>query len=143
MVDDVTWQALTLVLTLCAGAWTVYAFRRRGVASGLRGAALTLLPLAALMTGTLRMFGRIGDAVLDWATRLVFSPVVWIGFTLFGVSVALFVVAGMVGRRSGDQPRAAPPSSRPDHLPPSRRGEPAVDDDLADIEAILKKRGIT
>ena len=37
-VDEVTWGALTLTLTLIGGLWTVYAFRRRGVASGLRGA---------------------------------------------------------------------------------------------------------
>ena len=39
-VDDVTWGALTLTLTLLGAFWTWLAFRRRGLASGLRGAAL-------------------------------------------------------------------------------------------------------
>ena len=57
-VDDVTWGALTLTLTLLGGIWTWLAFRRRGVVSGLRGAAFTLLPAAAWLTGTLQLFTR-------------------------------------------------------------------------------------
>ena len=47
-VDDVTWGALTLTLTLLGGIWTWCAFRRRGLASGLRGAGFTLLPAGGL-----------------------------------------------------------------------------------------------
>ena len=84
-----TWAALTTVLTAIGAAWTWYAFRNRGVASGLRGAGLTLLPPAACLTGTLEMFTEIGGSVVDWATSLVLSPIVWAGIVLTGVSVVL------------------------------------------------------
>ena len=154
--DDATYGALALALTLLGGGYTWWAFRNRGAVAGTRGAALTLLPPAAYLTGTLRMLTRIVDAVGDWALRLVFSPTVWLGVTLAALSVTLFVVAGFVGRRgdSEQRPRRRSPGSRetsgadtPASLgPASGGGRPvvgSVDDDLADIEAILKKRGIT
>jgi hypothetical protein len=147
-VDDVTWGALTLTLTLIGGMWTFYAFRRRGVASGLRGAGLTLLPAAAWMTGTLEMFTDIAGTVGDWATHLVFSPTVWAGIVLAGISVLLFGASSALrGRGRGGKPGVAPgPEGRRDKkaLPKaSGPGAPAIDDDMADIEAILRKRGIT
>lgn len=151
--DEVTWAALAAVLTALGGAWTWYAFRHRGVASGLRGAGLTLLPPAAFLTGTLEMFTEIGGSVLDWATSLVFSPIVWAGIVLAGLSVVLLGTSAALRDRGlgstpeekpGRQPRQASGRRSAGELPPaSGRGEPAIDDELADIEAILKRRGIT
>ena len=141
--DDVAWGVLTLGLTALAGTYTWFAYQRRGLAAGMRGAAITLLPLAAYLTKTLKMFTRIADAVADWATSLVFSPVVWLGVILAGVSVVLFVVSGMIAARSRP-PEKVRKGKAGKELPASRRGEPAVaDDDMADIEAILRDRGIT
>ena len=150
-VDEVTWAALTLTLTAVGAVWTWFAFRRRGMASGLRGAAFTLLPPAAYLTGTLEMFSEIGGSVADWATHLVFSPVVWLGIVLAGLSGVLFVVSGRLrarqapaepGRDLGAGPSA---SARRGELGTGsgRKGEPAIDDDMAEIEALLRKRGIT
>lgn len=149
--DDAAWGALTLSLTLLGGIWTWFAFRNRGLTSGLRGVAVTLLPLAAYLTKTLRMFTRIGEAVTDWAASLVFNPFVWIGIVLFVVSGALFVVTGAMSSRGiGTGPRASRrdrkrSASAPAALPGSDtgRGAPAIDDDLAEIEALLRKRGIS
>jgi len=156
-VDEVTWAALTTVLTALGAAWTWYAFRHRGAASGLRGAGLTLLPPAAFLTGTLEMFTEIGGSVLDWATSLVLNPMVWAGIVLAGLSVLLLGSSTMLrnrglGGKSGDtgarQPKQATgPEGRPRLPPASGRGEPVIsgsdDPDLADIEAILKRRGIS
>jgi hypothetical protein len=143
-VEDASWAALTLSLTVLGGIWTWYSFRRRGLSSGLRALAFTLLPLAAYLTRTLRMFTRIGEAVADWATSLVFNPMVWSGVVVAGIAVVLFVVSGLLrarepggrkvarGRRSGELPAA----------PAAGKG-PAVDDDMAEIEALLRKRGIS
>ncbi len=146
--DEVTWAALTVTLTAVAAVWTWFAFRRRGVAAGLRGTAFTLLPPAAFLTGTLEMFTEIGGSVADWATHLVLSPVVWLGLVLAGVSAVLFVLSGALRSRKGSdaEPRRDLPADAPaaGQLGASgRKGEPATDDDLADIEAILRKRGIT
>lgn len=150
--DDVTWGALTLSLTVVGAIWTYLAYQRRGVAAALKGAGLTTLPLAAYLTNTLQMFTRIVDAVADWATRLVFSPTVWIGVVLAGLGVLLLGGGRMLEAR-GIGTRGAPPrevrearaARKKDALPPSGRPapQPVVDDDLADIEAILRKRGIS
>jgi hypothetical protein len=148
-VDEVTWGALTLTLTAIGAVWTWFAFRRRGIASGLRGTAYTLLPPAAFLTGTLEMFTEIGGSVADWATHLVLSPVVWLGIVLAGVSAVLFGVSGALRNRELGSTEKADPGEvaaqgRKDELgTPTRKGEPAIDDEMAEIEAILRKRGIT
>lgn len=142
--DDVAWGALAVALTVLGGIYTWSAYRRRGVAAGLRGAAYTLLPVAAYLTKTLQMFGEIGDAVVDWATALVFSPRVWLGIVVAGVAVVLFVVSGWLLARSGGKEPRPVPGKDPTKSLGSRQARPAVeDDDLADIEAILRSRGIT
>ena len=138
--DEVTWGALTLTLTALGAVWTWLAFRRRGLAAGLRGAAFTLLPPAAFLTGTLEMFTEIGGSVADWATHLVFSPMVWLGIVLAGVSVVLFVVSGALRSR---QLSAGETGPRELKAPDQKKAGPVVDDDMAEIEAILRKRGIT
>jgi hypothetical protein len=163
-VDDAAWAALTLSLTVLGAIWTWWSFRRRGIASGLRALAFTLLPLAAYLTRTLRMFTRIVNAVADWATSLVLDPRVWTGIVVAGLSVVLFLVSGAlrargVGTRPGKradkraEKRAATGGDavagqeRASRLPRSGGpgGRPAVDgdDDMAEIEALLRKRGIS
>ena len=151
--DDATWAALTLVLTLMGGGWTWYAFRNRGITAGIRGAALTLLPPAAYLTGTLEAGARIVDVVADWGTGLVFGPSVWFGMGLLGISVTLFFLANLLGARGKGGPEPKADQKKADRKkkepagelssPPAGRGKPVIDDDLAEIEAILKKRGIS
>lgn len=146
-VDDATWLAVTAALTAVGSAWTWYALRNRGLASGVRGAAITLLFPAMYLTETTETVAEIGGSLFDWATGLVLSPLVWIGLVLFGLSGVLFVLAGFLRNRAleseSKQPRSVRESSGKEALPPSSgRPEPAIDDDLAEIEEILKKRGI-
>src|SRR5688572_8605881 len=70
------------------------------MASGVRGVAWSLLPLAAAMTGLLRVVWEVADSVSSWAVRLVFSPTVWAGIIVAGVSATLFVVSGFLRRRT-------------------------------------------
>jgi hypothetical protein len=137
-VDDVAWGALALSLTLLGGIWTWFAYRRRGFAAGLRGAAFTLLPLAAYLTKTLQMLGEVGDAVADWATSLVFSPQVWLGIVIAGIAGVLFVVSGWLAGRRDDTPKQVRGKKTE-----AVESSAIVDDDMADIEAILRKRGIS
>jgi len=145
----VTWTALTAVLTALGAAWSWYAFRHRGVASGLRGAGLTLLPPAAYLTGTLEMFTEIGSSVVDWATGIVLGPAMWAGIVLAGLSVLLLGTSAALKERGRGGAPAREERKRPTRdggeLPPpaKTRDEPVLDDDLADVEAILKRRGIT
>ena len=100
-IDVATWQALGLLLTLLGLGVSALLWARRGPAVGLRAVAWSLLPLAAALTGTLRLIWVVLGATVHWATRLVFSPVVWLGLLLALLSAALFGVSGLL-RRRGD-----------------------------------------
>ena len=152
--DDVTWGALTLTLTVVGGFYTWWAYNNRGATPAMRGLALTLLPAAAWLTGTLQMFTRIGDAISDWAIHLAFSPKVWLGVILAAVSVALFFLSGFLRDRGigGGQPKAKrskdTDAPSPKALPRAKKASGPLttssDDDLDDeIAAILKRRGIS
>ena len=91
--DGALWGALACALTALGAVLTFVAWRRRGMRALLRGTAWSLLPVAAWLTGTLRLAASILGDVARWATHLVFSPVVWLGVCLAGVSVVLFAVA--------------------------------------------------
>lgn len=146
-VDDAAWAALTLSLTVLGGIWTWISFRRRGLASGLRALGFTLLPLAAYLTKTLRMFTEIGDAIVDWIARLAFSPTVWLGFIVGGVGIVLIVVSGAVRSRQLGRKPAEPSRAVPGKRAGKRAGgdQPAIgtDSEMAEIEAILRERGIS
>ncbi|GAA3101825.1 cellulose synthase [Streptosporangium carneum] len=170
--DQIAW------LPLCAGVTGVglvlsfLLLRRRGAAAGLRGAAWSLLPLAAYLTGALPALWQVGTAVVGFFAGLVLSPLVWAGVAVTALSAVLFLVSGVLRRRGSPAPAAAGPSvtakpgaaasagaagaagalpgsrSQPQPQPQPRAGKaapaakPAADDDFSDIEAILKRRGI-
>ncbi|MEV7967625.1 cellulose synthase [Sphaerisporangium sp. NPDC088356] len=160
--DQIAWFPLCAGLTAIGLVLGFLAFRRRGAAAGLRVAAWSLIPIAAYLTGALPAAWKVGTAVVGFFTGLVFSPTVWAGVAVAGLSVVLFMVSGVLRRRRGGaaapqapagqaapgtaqgaaaQGAAAPtkPNRRP--LPP-KSAAPA-DDDLSDIEEILKRRGIS
>jgi hypothetical protein len=162
-------------LPLCAGLTGIglvaswFAMRRRGLASGLRGAAWSLLPLAAYLTGSIGMFWKIGTAIGDFATSFVFSPKVWSGVAVAAVAGGLFVVSGTARRRrkrarrsemaDGTQPgRDLQPAGdaqaagdgkggsgrRAVEPKPAKAGKAAAgDDDMREVEEILRRRGIS
>ena len=141
--DDAAWFALALSLTVLGGIWTWASFRRRGVRAALRALAFTLLPMAAYFTDTLQMFSGIAAEVSDWATSLVFDPTTWLGIILAGLSVVLFVVAGRVRPRAVRGGRADDPALPTSASQEQKRPALAQDDDMAEIEALLRKRGIS
>ena len=148
--DEAAWGALALTLTLLGGIYTWVSYQRRGLAAGVRGAGLTLLPVAAWLTGVLELLTEIGGAIGDWAVDLAFSPTMWLGTALGGLAVVLLVVSGVLAKRGGGEPEKAKPakSTGPGRkaLPPAGAAPsaPLVDDGIdAEIEAILRKRGIT
>jgi hypothetical protein len=143
---DATIFAISLGITLLGLviSWGVY--RRRGVASGMRGAAWSLVPVAATMTGVTAFF-------VDLAT---FSPAKWGGAAIAGVAVLLYLASGvMLSRRAGAAPGKAVkdgPAGEGRERKAASGGraakgavEPAkgaADPEMAEIEAILRGRGI-
>ena len=170
--DKIAWLPLCGGLTGIGLVLSYLAMRRRGLGSGLRWAAWSLLPMAAYLTGSIEMFWKMGVAIGDFAKGFVFSPRVWSGIALAGVAVVLFMVSGPLRRRrvSGDKdakaavpastapgarasagqlaPRTAnPPAATVPAKAPAktRKGKNAADDDddLADVADILRRHGIT
>ena len=144
--DDIAWGALALALTLVSGCVTWARAKQAGAASAVRWAGITLLPLAAYFTHTLRLLGRIGTAIGDWAVGFVWNPFVWLGLVM---AVVGFVLIGVSTRLSGHSVEAGP-AGAPKQVR-ARGGKagkaPAgadlgLGEDLDDIEAILKKHGI-
>ncbi|MEU8270577.1 cellulose synthase [Sphaerisporangium sp. NPDC049002] len=157
--DQIAWFPLCAGLTAVGLVLGFLAFRRRGAAAGLRVSAWSLIPIAAYLTGALPAAWKIGTAVVGFFTGLVFSPAVWAGVAVAGLSVVLFLVSGVLRRRRGDAaapareartakqaaPRAdqgaAAPTTPNRTLP--QKPAASADDDLSDIEEILKRRGIS
>ena len=140
--DVVLWLPWALLLSAGAVVLGVRSVRRGDRVRALWWLGWALMPPALLLTGTLRLVGRVAAAFADWATSVVFSPTTWLGIVLAVAAGALLGTARWLGRRQrlarGESPkRTLRPTGRP------TRGGDAVDDDLADIEEILRRRGIS
>jgi hypothetical protein len=172
--DKIAWLPLCGGLTGLGLVLSYLVMRRRGLGSGLRGAAWSLLPLAAYLTGAIEMFWRMGAAIGDFAKGFAFSLEVWSGIAVAGVAFVLFVASGPLRRRrvkggqdrqsvgstsgaktapAGGRELAARPASAGATAPEGagrmpakvRKGKGAAgdDDDLGDVEDILRRHGIT
>jgi len=161
--SQIPWLLLCGGLTAVGliGSW--FALRRRGPRAAARWAAWSLLPIAAYLVGILQVFWRFGVAIGDFFGGLAFSPKVWTGVILAGVSLVLFVVTGgLRGRARRKQERAgqdtkaldsAPAvrasapgtASRPQAapVPAKRKGAAPADEDFGEVAAILKRHGIS
>ncbi|HEX4687886.1 MAG TPA: hypothetical protein VH228_13975 [Nocardioides sp.] len=141
--DNVSWGALALSLSVLGGIYTWWALRHRGVTAAVRAAGITLLPIAAWMTGLLQVFGDVADAFTHWFTRLVFSPTVWLGVIVFVVAFVMIGGANMVSRRVDPKPKKSRRADKPKAVSSPTTADPLIDDEMAEIQAILKKRGIS
>lgn len=155
--DSIAWAPLCIGVTVIGLVLSWMAWRRRGAASGLRGAAYSLLPLGLYLTGVIPLLWRIGAQIVGWAAGLIFKPTVWAGTMVLALAVLLWVVSGMLlrhkvtksnrGEVSGDDDgaKAAGGERRPAAERTVSTGQSASgggDDDLKDIEELLRRRGI-
>ncbi len=167
--DKIAWLPLCGGLTGLGLVLSYLVLRRRGLGSGLRGAAFSLLPLAAYLTGAIEMFWKMGAAIGDFAKGFAFSVQVWSGIAVTGVAVLLFLASGPLRRRSvkrskGQQAvspdgaaakrpavtgagqlatRPAAPGAAAPVKARKRRTAGDDDDDLGDVEDILRRHGIS
>lgn len=132
------WVAL-LSAAGVAGAWFSWRKGRRGAAVSWLGWAT--VPWAAYLLGFIALGFRVIDAVGDWATRFVFNPAAWVGVVLAVVATAL--IAGGA-RLRGRQPRARKkPRATGGSPAPEVQAGGTGDKQMDEIDAILKKRGIS
>jgi hypothetical protein len=168
---DTVLLPLCVGLTLLGVIATGVAWRRGNKGRVLQGVGLALAPVALYFSGLLRLLWNGVVAVGGWASRIVFSPAVWFGLLLLGLCLVLWLVGGLVARRFPRKPKttskqAVGPTSptsagagvtkntAPARVtkgqaggsasgkPPGRHASAPVDEDMAEIEALLKSRGI-
>jgi cytochrome c oxidase assembly factor CtaG len=161
--DAIAWFPVCIGLTAVGLVLSWLTWRRRGARRGIRGVAWSLLPLALYLTGSIVLVGRIGSAVVQFASAFVFSTKTWAGVALFAVAVLVLLVTGGLPAlspkrraRRREQARAAangrapdrPSATQPTALAPaakgSKPGKGAADTEGIDkdVEEILRRRGI-
>ena len=146
----------TVLLPLCVGLTllgviaTGIAWRRGNKGRVIQGVGIALAPIALYFSGLLRLLWDGVVAVGSWASRIIFSPQVWFGLALLGFCLVLWVVGGVLARRVSAKKKATASSTTAGALPATttanRKGAqqpaPPIDEELAEIEALLKSRGI-
>ena len=165
--SQIPWLLLCGGLTAVGliGSW--FTLRRRGPRAAARVLAWALLPIALYLVGILQVLWRFGVALGDFFSGLAFSPKVYIGIIIAGISVLLFFVTG--GLRSRDrkkhesesaekqkkqEPDAGPgqlmrssPAKAPAQPVPApakrKKSGPAPDEDFDEVADILKRHGIS
>ncbi|MGH9262298.1 MAG: hypothetical protein ACRD08_20760 [Acidimicrobiales bacterium] len=113
-----------------------------------KGAAAAL----HMAAGGFLLVGASAVGIVEFVAGIVLSPLAWVGVGFLALAGVLFVVGqkleGRVG--SGETAEVTGPGARGAIAPaPKSKGKgkakakaAPVDDDLADIEAILRKHGI-
>src|SRR6201992_4197155 len=97
--NSIAWLPLCAGLTGLGLVASFFVMRRRGLSSGLRGAAWSLLPLAAYLTGSIEMVRKNSNALGNFAANLVLSPKVWSGIGVAALAVVLWFASAPGKRR--------------------------------------------
>src|ERR1700760_3989883 len=97
--SSIEWLPLAAGLTILGLVLSYLTYRRRGLRPALMGTALSLLPIAAYLTGAIEMLWKVGVAIGQFGTGFVFSPEKWAGIGVTGLAIALFLAAGGRSRR--------------------------------------------
>jgi hypothetical protein len=137
MLSSWWWLPWVAIASAAALVPAVLAWRRGRRASAVRWLGWATVPWAAWLLGLVSLVARVSDAFGDWAARFVFNPAAWTGLLLALVALCLIVGGGRLARRAGAEP--AKVNGRGPTRAVARATEPAEDD----IEAILRKHGIS
>ena len=157
--SQIPWLLLCGGLTAVGliGSW--FTLRRRGPQAAARVLAWALLPIALYLVGILQVLWRFGVAIGDFFSGLAFSPKVYIGLIIAGISVLLFFVTGGLrsrGRKKQKGEKKQDTDAGPGQLMPSspttaraqpvaapaKRKKAADDEDFDEVADILKRHGI-
>ncbi|WP_370619626.1 hypothetical protein [Mumia sp. Pv 4-285] len=144
------WAALLSALALFF-AWR--ANRAGDRAAVVRRLGWALVPWALWLIGALRLVIRIADAVADWAAGFVFRPSVWLGLVVAVVAVVMIVAGTRAKGRSKSRSATTDVSGAGGQAVTSKRrtqrsaeapkrSAAKGDDDMAEIEDILRRHGI-
>lgn len=106
-----------------------------------------------MAAGGFLLMGAAAIGIVGFIAGIVLNPLAWLGVVSLGIAGALFATGqrleGRGGKRAGKGTSEVSGGKAPKAVEgkvskavEGKKAEPAVDDDLADIEAILRKHGI-
>jgi hypothetical protein len=104
--NSIAWFPICVGLSAAGLVLSWFTWRRKGFRRGVRAAAWSLLPLALYLTGSILLVGRMGSAVVQFASSFVFSPKTWAGVTLFILAAVIFLASGGIPLLSSGRKRA-------------------------------------
>lgn len=170
MTPDQFMLVLCIAIAFVGVVWALIAWRRRsGYGRIAHGLALSVAAVGLYLSGLLQLLWQGVRAVLDWVRDTSPDNTLWTGVSFLGAALLVFVIGTFLnsrdvgrpsqeeraaaraerkaskGRGAGsvtpDQPAVTPSRSGP-ATPASQPGQTDDLDDMAEIEAILKGRGI-
>ena len=118
--SSIAWLPLAAGLTVLGLILSYAVLRRSGARPALRVVAVSLLPIAAYLTGAIEMLWKIGVAIGQFGTGFAFSTTKWVGIGVTGLAIALFLAAG---GRAGAQDGQGQAQGRPGQAGWRRRGD--------------------
>lgn len=132
-----------VIAVLTAGLWA----RNRGIRTPMIGLGLILIPVGMFLTELTQLSINGVMSLVAWAQRTPWSSKFTWGFSLLGVAALLLLIAGAMKpqapRPKPPKPQATPPAGNPAMGAPTPATKPQdTPDEDAEIEAILRKRGI-
>ncbi len=140
--NDVVWLPNALIMTALLGAVAVWRWRRKGAISGLRWTGVAMLPLSLYAMGLFRLFWNVAISISNFATGFVWRPSVWIGLIMAVIAVALIVLPARLDRSLPGADGTPSRSSKKTKQVSSTKSRSTGDDDMDEIQDILKKHGI-
>lgn len=169
MINETALMIACIVLSLVGLLLTLMFFLRQRRGRAFQAMALLFAPIGLYLTGAARLLADGLVALWRWARGLTPDLVVWVGVALVALAILCWIIGSpwaahsrtrraidkATGRTAASPTQSSSPTGRGTVTPdagggaskPTARGSSAkqsepVDEDLDDIEAILKKRGI-
>ncbi|NLT29044.1 MAG: hypothetical protein GXX86_01115 [Propionibacterium sp.] len=167
MTPDQFMLLLCIGIAFVGVLWALIAWRRRAGYGGIvHGVAIVLAAVGLYLSGLLPLLWSGAKAVVEWIRSVVPDTTIWTGVSFLGAALLAWVIgiflksrnigratpeqraAAKAARRDGADDRAvtkdgaARPAVTPRQQAPAGSGGADDLDDMAEIEAILKGRGI-
>jgi hypothetical protein len=148
------WWPWAGVMTALLLVLTVVTWRRRGAGTGLKLLGVSFLPMAAILLGLQHTLRLVVTAVWDFIRQFVGITTAWIGLGMAALGVLLYLLGGAINARQLSRARSGQPvedgsrravgtAGSPTRGATSTSRKPDGDEDLSDVEEILRRRGIS
>ncbi|HEU4539534.1 MAG TPA: hypothetical protein VFR23_00265 [Jiangellaceae bacterium] len=104
-----------------------------------------------MAAGGFLLIGAAAIGIVGFLAGLVLDPLAWLGVVALGIAGVLFVTGQRLESRSagravngGDaaEPKPKAVRGKQQKAVESKKAQPAIDDDMAEIEEILRRHGI-